>query len=370
MKHDLEGWREQVGKADALYRVRDFDGAITLLQPMVAAQVPYFRPYYNMGFFFWLKGDVASAIPLLTRALSLEPEFVEGQMLLAKALVSGRAFPEGLVWLDRYETAAGETNESMLWKARALWGCGDATGAAAITRRRATALGWTTPAEKHLIFAEEPWFLNHIGNWTEHLASQLGCIRHGLEIGCMEGMSAIWTIENLLTEDGVLDINDLVFRPNFRHNIASAGVERRIRLLEGSSAERLPKLQAASYDFVYVDGEHSADGVFRDCLNALVVAEPDAMIVFDDYGKANEQTSRGIDLFLEAFGEHVAVVHKQYQIILRRRASDVALTPRVMARLMAAATPAARASLEESGGLGALRSGAMKIAVGDRAAQG
>lgn len=364
----IEDLRAIVATADSRYTAGDLDGAIAILQPLADQGVAYFRPYYNLGFLHWLRADYAQAAPHLAKSAVLVPKFADGRYLLGKCLtVLGRS-AEGLAELDVYAALDGADTAAPLWRARALHGLGRHDEAYAVVLDRCAALGWPTPIEDGLAFSQEPWFLSHVPRWRMVLAPVLGRITRALEIGSMEGMSAVWIAEHLLAPGGRLAINDIEFRPRLTANLARSRFGARVDLHLGDSAVILPDLPDATYDFIYVDGDHSASGVFRDCVNAMALAAPGAFVILDDYGKANEATRAGIDLFLTVFGRSFDSVERGYQITLRRRGDPAQITPEDCARLAQSVEPASQAVLRAAAAgaadlLRAVRQGALRLAV-------
>lgn len=56
-----------------------------------------------------------------------------------------------------------------------------------------------------------------------------------------------------------------------------------VRVFEGDSAAALASLPDASIDLIYIDGDHSYDGVKRDTAEALKKVKPDGLLIFNDY---------------------------------------------------------------------------------------
>lgn len=150
------------------------------------------------------------------------------------------------------------------------------------------------------------WFSPHIPSWTELLARHVPAPERILEIGCFEGNSTIWLIENAFksrTEGHITCIdtwmggeeNDAAamakVEERFDHNVALARrnsiVKVRVDKTKGPSHAMLLKLlaagKAASYDLVYVDGSHQAPDVMADLVMGFMLCKTGGVIACDDY---------------------------------------------------------------------------------------
>jgi predicted O-methyltransferase YrrM len=342
----LDELRTRLAPSDELYRRGEIAAAIEALRPIVAESPSHFRPYHNFGFFHFLMGNYQQAAEYTRIATAKMPAYAEGWFVLGRSLAhlgqleeAEKAFREGLKLQPDNLGAAN-------WLASTLARAGRHDEAAMAIQALASRLGWPSPQRCGLIFAKEPWFLGHIEDWRRLLAPLMGKIEHALEIGCMEGMSTIWTAEHLLSPTGRLLVNDITFRENFVNNVGRAGIASRLDLREGSSQEVLPALPANDFDFAYVDGDHQPDGVFCDAVNALFLVRPGSVIILDDYGKQNEKTAIGLDLFLRLFRRNVEIVEKRYQLVLRRNAEQIILQRRIRDVWHQALTPASAARLD------------------------
>lgn len=330
---DIEQLRARVKPADEFFAAGRFDDAIEILLPMAAEGVDYFRPYFNLGYMYRLKGATDTAIRYLDIAVAKLPAFAEAWFTLGQAHLDRGDPAAAHAALAEAVRLAPDNLRFANWLARTLWLLKRPDEAAALVRDAAARIGWHTPARCALTFSQEPWFLTHIANWRNHLAPILGRVERSLEIGCMEGMSAIWTVEHLLAPGGTLFANDIEFRPNFLGNVAAAGVAGRLVTMHGSSEAVLPALAAESFDFVYVDGDHTPQGAFRDAVNAVALVRRGGFIVLDDYGKANESTQTGLDLFMALYALGIEILDKRYQVYLRRTEAPLALAPEARALL-------------------------------------
>ncbi len=166
-------------------------------------------------------------------------------------------------------------------------------------------------------------------DWARALAPIAG--RPGirlLEIGSLEGRSATWFLQNVLTdESSEIVCVDLFSRPGleayFDHNIRLADRHGQVRKRKGNSADVLATLEPASFDAIYVDGGHEAATVLLDALLAWRLLKPGGILIFDDYLWEPERPPSGrpqlaIDLFREAMGDTLKTLHEGYQVIVAK----------------------------------------------------
>ena len=159
-----------------------------------------------------------------------------------------------------------------------------------------------------------------------------------LEIGSFEGMSTIWMLENILTnkESRLFCIDawaewtgDAFVR--FVENINKTGLKDKVRIVKGDSSEELRIFPKEYFDFIYVDGDHDEKAVIKDAIGSFRVLKKGGMIAFDDYllgikypnspgAKAmNGSTKKAIDYFLDVFQDELEIIHKDYQVWIRKK---------------------------------------------------
>ena len=68
----------------------------------------------------------------------------------------------------------------------------------------------------------------------------------------------------------------------FLHNVTVLGHRGRVRVLRGYSGEILSVLRPQSFDFIYIDGNHSYSYFVEDIRNAKALVNPDGVICGDD----------------------------------------------------------------------------------------
>lgn len=155
-----------------------------------------------------------------------------------------------------------------------------------------------------------------------------------LEIGCFEGLTTNYICDNLLKEGGrVVCIDPLTdeYLPGHKDNeIFKGQYERFIRntagrpveLIREKSREAHKKVKDLRFGLIYIDGDHTEDGVFMDGVmywNQLLDTPKGAggYMLFDDYGQSKE-TARGIDRFLKTQEGNYKLLVKDYQVLIQR----------------------------------------------------
>lgn len=174
------------------------------------------------------------------------------------------------------------------------------------------------------------WFSHVIPLWSRHLEAFKGRANVSvLEIGNYEGRSAIWLLDNVLTHPtSSITCVDLftsrLAEIRFEHNTKFSGSSDRITKIKGRSQEVLKLFRECSYDIVYIDGSHRAADVHVDALLSWDLLKPGGIMIFDDYGwepqkPPEDRPEKAIDAFLNEFGPRIEILHKGYQVIVRRK---------------------------------------------------
>jgi hypothetical protein len=150
---------------------------------------------------------------------------------------------------------------------------------------------------------------------------------HMLEIGSFEGRSAVWFLENILTHptDKLVCIDTFECgEARFNHNISLSGFSEKVTKLRGSSAVLVPTLPLATFDLIYIDGDHHAPNVFMDGVLCWQRLKPNGVMIFDDYlwrtdEPLEDRPEMAVDLCLSQFDGYYDLLLKGYQVIVRKR---------------------------------------------------
>lgn len=191
------------------------------------------------------------------------------------------------------------------------------------------------------------WLSPHLPFW-EALLGETKPTRL-LEIGCFEGRATTFLIERCSTF-GSVSITcvdtwrgsaDLApermagVEQRFDHNVAAArrAASSKITLakIKDDSSVALPRLivDGQRFDFIYVDGSHTAPDVLRDAVLAFHLLRVGGLMVFDDYlwcmeahdwQDALNMPKPAIDAFVNLYARKLKVVSISYQLALVKTA--------------------------------------------------
>jgi len=199
------------------------------------------------------------------------------------------------------------------------------------------------------------WFSHNIHRITSALlgAGLYGKVQSALEVGCFEGRSTIWFIENVMmaqsnesckmvcidtfSGDVALEMSGRTsseVEETFDNNIQLSGLAKRpvqVCKRKGQSLEQLMLLNQESwmFDFIYIDGSHEAPTVLSDSVLAFPMLKCGGVLVWDDYkwdelvDLPEHQCPRvAIDAFMQVHKHELVVLDKGYQLIVQKIARN------------------------------------------------
>ena len=170
------------------------------------------------------------------------------------------------------------------------------------------------------------WFSRHIPVWSHFFSPLKGQPIRVLEVGSYEGRSSVWLLANILTHpESQLSCVDVweskAVRQRFRANMAATGRAGQVIAYVGESAIAL-KTVPGPFDVIYIDGNHEARAVLTDAALCWSLLKPGGVLIFDDYGWNGDvefPPRHAIDAFLQLWMTQIEVLHKGYQVVVRRR---------------------------------------------------
>jgi hypothetical protein len=176
--------------------------------------------------------------------------------------------------------------------------------------------------KKPYVFTED-WFTTRgrVPLWKKTLTHLKGKPNvNYLEIGVFEGRSLIWMLENILTHPSsratVIDTFDGAYYKNFLENFKVGAFAKKVEVIKGYSQVELRELLLESFDVIYIDGSHYPESVLIDAVLSFGLLKVGGIMIFDDYKMDN--TEIAIDAFTGVFQQHIEVLHKGWQLVIRK----------------------------------------------------
>jgi predicted O-methyltransferase YrrM len=157
-----------------------------------------------------------------------------------------------------------------------------------------------------------------------------------LEIGCFRGQGTLMLAKyfsNITCVDP-WDDEYVKERPGFsfapssqwvgqyeKFSANTASIAEKLTICRGKSKDVLPTMPSESFDFIFVDGDHSHDAVAIDAAESFRLVKNGGIILFDDYTWVRENTGpkTAIDEFCKQHADDVVVVFKTNQYVAVRK---------------------------------------------------
>lgn len=170
------------------------------------------------------------------------------------------------------------------------------------------------------------WACHHYESWRKYLGKFADIEAHALEIGSCEGRSTCFFVQHILCHENstmtCVDPFIMSKEESFWHNVDALNCRDKINLLRMESDKA--KLDFKMWDFVYIDGNHSARHTLTDAVRAWVSVRKGGVMIFDDVlWRMNELQRRdcpkmGIDIFLNIYEKEMKILHLGHQAIIEK----------------------------------------------------
>ncbi len=186
----------------------------------------------------------------------------------------------------------------------------------------------------------QDWISNKdiVPHWVTHLSTFKDKKIQMLEIGCFEGRSTLWFLENILTDplsrivvvdnfkgDGQqLDMGVTLpdLRKRFEENVQK--YKSKVYICEGDSKEVVRHLRTL-YDVIYIDGAHHQVDTLLDMVLSFDLLRSGGIMIVDDYAmqyqdqnNVNYEPKIAIDAFVRVFDGRIQELHKGWQYIFKK----------------------------------------------------
>ena len=182
------------------------------------------------------------------------------------------------------------------------------------------------------------WFVGQQYNFENHLTPLAGQPNlKFLQIGAYTGDASIWLLENILTDasSGLIDVDTWKGsdEPEHKHisfdDVRGEYLRRtnkydNILSIKSKSEYVLPNLNN-TFDFIYIDGDHTAKVVSDDAESAWKLLKPNGILAFDDYMWGQDMPEHltprpAIDNFLNKYTGTYNLLTKEYQVWIQKNA--------------------------------------------------
>jgi len=189
-----------------------------------------------------------------------------------------------------------------------------------------------------MVHFTQDWFSIAIPGWEAHVVPNLKDKPSlMLEVGSFEGRSAIWSLQNFLNHPDSRIICCDMFGDFFNYkgdellNVFKDNTKEysdKIIIHRGPSQETLKqealwKNYFEKVDFGYIDGGHSSKEALVDAVLLWPLIKPGGYMCFDDYFggdiRSIDSCHIGINHFLQVYQDELDIVHRQYQVIVKKR---------------------------------------------------
>lgn len=191
------------------------------------------------------------------------------------------------------------------------------------------------------------WFVHHIPMWQKIFNNITNVPNiNFLEIGSLEGQSACWLLDNILTHPSSqitcidtfqgsiehqayqeLSVELSLIESRFDSNIKKTRCEGKVKKVVGISQNCLRKLPINHYDVIYIDGSHIASDVLEDTILSWRLLKDEGMMIFDDYqweaykDQPLKQPALAINSFLSIFQNQIDIIYKGFQVVIQKKSA-------------------------------------------------
>lgn len=156
-----------------------------------------------------------------------------------------------------------------------------------------------------------------------------------LEIGCFEGLSSVFFADNLLDHpksrltcvDPFLNDTNNDHKDYLANNHAENNFDHNIKACKNSDKILIKKITSDlfftnntdTYNFIYIDGCHTPDFIYRDMTNSFNALEQHGIMWMDDYGGGqNGNIKNTMNEFLKEHQDKHIVIHSGYQLAIKK----------------------------------------------------
>jgi hypothetical protein len=181
------------------------------------------------------------------------------------------------------------------------------------------------------------WFNGQKHNFEDNLSEFKGRPNlKFLQIGAYTGDASMWLLENVLTDpsSSLTDVDTWQGSEESEHKKIDFDSVYTIYLTRTSQYDNVLAIKSKSeyvlpnlnhtYDFIYIDGDHTAKAVAEDAEGAWKLLKPNGILAFDDYRWGEDLPPHltpkpAIDNFLAKYTGTYDLITKDYQVWVQKK---------------------------------------------------
>jgi len=177
----------------------------------------------------------------------------------------------------------------------------------------------------------EPVARQNFENYLSHLAGKPNL--RFVQVGVFAGHASKWLLDNILTDQSSKLVDIDTWSGSDEHtDIDFVGIHKEyldrvmtkyanVHVVMADSAIYLPGLKKNHSDFIYIDGNHTAEYVTIDAENAWLCLKSGGILAFDDYlwTDQSDTPKSAVDLFLAKYHNELIVLHHGYQVWVQKK---------------------------------------------------
>ena len=306
---------------------RKLDEAKTIYFKILAVEPTEAMAHYKLGTIYLQQRSFEQAIDCFRLTIKNAPEFPWAYCDLVKTFLILRKWDEAISTCYAILNLVEEYPWVYSHLGNALREKGRLAEAAANFQKACEHRGWKQCVVNNYYFTSDV-FSYRISMWTEQLKALKDRPISVLQVGCYQGMSACWLLDELLSHtESKLTCIDGQLEASFRENILKTGASAKVTLLEGEVHELMTNCISESFDVINLQArcklsQHTEESARL----AWDLLKPGGLIIFGGYGWRNPKDARqdpkaGIDRFLNSVKGQWQLVDMSspiFQLIIRK----------------------------------------------------
>ena len=305
---------------------RKLKEARAIYERILAAEPTEARASYKLGTIHLQQRSFEQAIEYFRQTIKNAPDFPWAYRDLVKTFLILQKWDEAISTCYAILNLVEEYPWVYSYLGNALREKGRLPQAAGNFQKACEHRGWKRCVLNDYFFTSDV-FTHRISMWAKHFKPLKGAIAV-LEVGCYQGMSACWILDEMLSNrESTLTCIDSNFEPQFKQNIFKTGSESKVTFLEGNIHQLMADCTPNSFDLINLqDRCKLSQHVEENTRLAWELLKPGGFMVFSSYGWLNLSDVRqnpkvGIDRFLDSVKDRWQLVHlysQMFQLIIRK----------------------------------------------------